>query len=177
MPRRILKRLTPARETLLANAWLRPFASVLGDPRLWAPQRRYVARAFGAGLAICFVPLPVHLPLAALTGVVARVNLPTIFATIFIVNPLTMVPIYYFAYRVGSAASGFQAQSFEFALSWDWLQNGLGPLWQPFLIGCLVCAIIFGLLGWLVVQIVWRTAVARRMRERKHRRGDRSLAS
>jgi uncharacterized protein len=154
----------------LGKPLVAPFASVLGDPRLWAPQRRYVSRAFGAGLAICFVPLPIHLPLAALTGIVARVNLPTIFASIFIVNPLTVVPVYYLAYRVGSWVSGFQAQPFEFTLSWDWLQHGLGPLWQPFLVGCLVCAIGFGLLGWLTVQVAWRIAVARRVQDRRRRR-------
>ena len=34
------------------------------DPGLWSLQRRAMTGAFGAGLAICFVPLPVHLPLA-----------------------------------------------------------------------------------------------------------------
>jgi uncharacterized protein len=164
MPRRVLKRMTPSRESLRDNRWLRPFAHWLGDPRLWSLQRRPVARAFGAGLAICFVPLPIHLPLAALVALWARVNVPTIIATVLLVNPLTMVPVYYFAYRVGLAVTDFRAERFRFELSWDWLQHGLGPLWQPFLIGCLVCSVVLGLAGWALVSGLWRWAVIRRKR-------------
>ena len=169
MPRRLLKRLTPSRDAIHANRWLRPFKHFLTDPRLWSPQRRTVAPAFGAGLAISFVPLPLHLVLATLVASVARVNVPTIIATVFLSNPLTLVPMFYFAYRVGAVMTGFQPQPFAFSLSWDWLQNGLGPLWQPFLIGCLICSIVFGLVGWLTVDVAWRTAVRRRMARRRAR--------
>ncbi len=62
--------------------------------------------AFGLGLSICFIPLPVHLPLAALLAIVRRVNVPTIVGTMFLVNPFTVVPVFYTAYRVGAAVLG-----------------------------------------------------------------------
>jgi hypothetical protein len=159
--RRSLKRWLPPPTTLHTKPWLRPFAHWLGDPRLWAPQRRTVARAFGAGIVIAFIPLPVHLPLAVFTALVARLHVPTIVATIFLVNPLTAVPVYYFAYRVGVAVTHFRPETFEFALTWDWLQHGLGPLWQPFLIGCAVSGVGLGLLGWLLLDRAWVLAVRR----------------
>ena len=169
MPRRFLKRFTPSRDAIHASRWLRPFKHLLTDPRLWSPQRRTVAPAFGAGLAISFIPLPVHLLLAALVAAVARINVPTIVATVFFSNPVTIVPIFYFAYRVGTLVTGFRPQPFEFSLSWDWLQHGLGPLWQPFLVGCLVCAVVFGLVGWFAVDQAWRTTVRRRLERRRAR--------
>ena len=55
-----------------------PFKRFLRDPRLWSLQRRTVTPAFGAGLAICFVPLPIHIPLAALVAIFCRIHIPTI---------------------------------------------------------------------------------------------------
>jgi uncharacterized protein (DUF2062 family) len=112
----------------------------------------------------------VHLPLATLVAVTWRINIPTIIATTLIVNPLTMVPIYYCAYRVGAAVSGAPVHRFGFRLSWDWLQHGLGPMWQPFLLGCLVCAVICGITGWLTLEFIWRRQVLHRRRTRHYLR-------
>jgi uncharacterized protein (DUF2062 family) len=161
MPRELLKRVLHPR-ALREQWYLRLFGSRLADPRLWSLQRRGVTGAFGAGLAICFVPLPVHLPLATLTAIVWRLNIPAIIATVFIVNPLTMVPIYYGAYRVGALITGVHPRHFGFKLSWDWLQHGLGPMWKPFLVGCLVCSIVCGITGWLGLELLWRWRVLNR---------------
>ena len=162
MPREFLKRIMPAPHALLDRWYLRLFGSRLADPRLWSLQRRGVTGAFGAGLAICFVPLPVHLPLATLIAIVWGLNVPVILATVFVVNPLTMVPIYYAAYRFGCLLTGTPARHFGFRLSWDWLQHGLGPMWKPFLIGCLASAIVCGSAGRLVLELVWRWSVMSR---------------
>ena len=69
MPRRLLKRITP-HPSKLQNRWfLRMFGPRVTNPRLWSLQRRSVTSAFGLGLAICFIPLPVHLPLAVLVAI------------------------------------------------------------------------------------------------------------
>lgn len=167
MPRRLLKKLTPHPGTLQNRWYLRVFGSRLSDPSLWSLQRRSVTSAFGAGLAICFVPLPIHLPLAALTAMAWRLNVPTIVATVFLVNPLTVVPIYYVAYRIGAAIMGTPNMRFAFSLSWDWLQRGLGPIWKPFLVGCLVCALGVGFAGRWGFELLWRWRVRTKYRNRK----------
>src|SRR5580658_5372966 len=166
MPRRWIKKFAPHPHTLLQRWPLRVFGPRLSDPKIWTLHRRGVTAGFGAGLAICFMPLPVHLPLAALAAITWRINLPTIVATTLLVNPLTMVPIYYAAYRVGAAVSGAPVHRFGFRLSWNWLQHGLGPRWETFLIGCLVCAIVCGIAGWLALEFIWRQQVMRRRRTR-----------
>jgi uncharacterized protein (DUF2062 family) len=170
MPRRLLKKLTPSASALRDRWFVRIFGERIADPRLWGLQRRAVTAAFGAGLAICFIPLPVHMIVAGIAAVLWRLNLPAIYGTIFLVNPITAVPVYYLAYRVGAALLGVSAQSFPhgpaFALSWEWLQNGFGPLWKPFLLGCVACAILAGLLGWLGLELIWRWRVTSRYRAR-----------
>ena len=167
MLRTFLKKFIPHAHTLQDRWYLRVFGGRLAHPGLWSLQRRAVTGAFGAGLAICFVPLPVHLPVAALAAIVWRLNVPTIFATVFLVNPLTALPIYYAAYRVGAAALRLPLRRFAFHLSWDWLQHGLGPAWKPFLLGCLICSIVAGFSGRIGLELLWRMRVRSRYRNRK----------
>ena len=137
------------------------------DPRLWGLCRKGVTGAFGIGLAICFIPLPVHVVVAGLLAITLRLNIPVIMGTIFLVNPLTMVPVYYLAYRVGAALLDVDPTSFAFQMSWDWLQNGLGPMWKPFLVGCLVCGAVGGVLGYMALELAWRWRVATKYRSRR----------
>ena len=167
MPRRLLKRITPHPSTLQNRWYLRVFGSRVTDPRLWSLQRRSVTSAFALGLSICFVPLPVHLPLAVLTAIAGRLNLATIVGTVFLVNPLTVVPVYYTAYRVGAAVLGLEPQRFRFKLDFEWLQYGLGPMWRPFLLGCLICSVLAGIIGWVGLEVLWRWQVRSRYRSRR----------
>jgi uncharacterized protein (DUF2062 family) len=167
MPRRLLKKIMPSPSALQTRWYLRVFGKRVTDPRLWSLQRRSVTTAFALGLAICFVPLPIHLPLAVLIAIVARLNVPTIVGTVFLVNPFTVVPVFYTAYRVGAAVLGLAPQRFRFKFDFDWLQYGLGPLWRPFLLGCLLCAVFAGLIGGLGLELMWRWRVRSRYRTRR----------
>jgi uncharacterized protein (DUF2062 family) len=167
MPRRLLKRLVPAQSALRGRWFLRPFGERLNDPRLWTLQRRGVTPAFGAGLAICFVPAPVHTLLAGSIAIVWRLNIPVILGTTFLLNPFTAVPVYYAAYRVGAWLMHLPRQHFRFVPTLSWFRHGLVPVWKPFLLGCAVCAVVVGLLGWLLTEAVWRWRVHARYRRRR----------
>jgi hypothetical protein len=169
MPRSLIRKLVPHPDKLRKRWIFRMFGSRLSDMHLWATGRRAITGAFGAGVAICFIPLPVHMPLALLSALIWRLNLPVLVATVFIVNPLTVVPIYYAAYRVGAALVGQEPTGFAFQLSWDWLQNGLGPLWKPFLTGCLVSGLALGYAAYAGLELAWRWNTLRRLRARRHR--------
>jgi uncharacterized protein (DUF2062 family) len=167
MSRRLLKKFTPHPEKLQKRWFLKLFGSRIADPRLWSLQRRSITAAFATGLAICFIPLPIHLPLATLIAIVARINVPTIIGTVFLVNPLTVVPVFYTAYRVGCVVLGVQPQRFAFRFSFEWLQYGLGPMWEPFLLGCLVCSVLASLTGWVGLELLWRWQVKSKYRARR----------
>jgi uncharacterized protein len=166
MPRRFLQKISPDPAALRGLWFLRPFAERLSDPQLWALHRRNVTYAFGAGLAICFIPLPVHLATACAVALLWRLNLPVICGTTFMLNPFTAVPVYYTAYRVGAALLPEPRHHFHFIASWHWFTHGLTPVWKPFLLGCLVCAIVAGFTGWLALEILWRCQVLARYRTR-----------
>ena len=166
MPRRLFRKITPRHETVRTHWALRPFARFFGDPRLWSLQRRTVTPAFGAGLAICFVPLPIHIPIAAMTAIFCRIHIPTIMLTLILSNPLTWGPMYYLAYKVGVIVMRAPPIAMKFEMSWDWVQHGLGPMWKPFLVGCGLTGAVFGLLGFALLDVLWRYNVRKRYRER-----------
>ncbi|GAC1660321.1 MAG: hypothetical protein PVS2B3_13510 [Steroidobacteraceae bacterium] len=167
MPRRLLKKFIPAPQFLRDRWFLRPFGTRLQDPQLWTLHRRGVTPAFGAGLAICFVPLPVHLLLACTTAVVCRLNIAVTCATTFLLNPFSAVPVYYAAYRVGAALMHAPRQHFKFVPTLGWFRHGLAPVWQPFVLGCLVCGVVAGVLGWALLELLWRAQVSSRYRRRR----------
>src|SRR6476646_6801562 len=166
MPRALFRKITPRSETLHSHWALRPFRRFFADPRLWSLQRRTVAPAFGAGLAICFIPLPIHIPVAAMVAIFCRINVPTIMVALVAVNPVTIVPAYLLAYKVGVLVTHTAERHFRFHMSWDWVQHGLGPMWKPFLVGCGLTGALFGLVGYALLDLIWRYSVRKRYRER-----------
>jgi uncharacterized protein len=166
MPLALLKRVCPTQRSVQGHWFLRLFGARVADPRLWKWCRRGVTAAFGAGLAICFIPLPVHFIVATLVALTWRINIPVIYTTILIINPLTVVPVYYLAYRLGAMLLNSAPHRFAFHMSWDWLEHGLGPMWEPFLLGCLVCGVVGGVLGYVVIELIWRWRAGVRYRNR-----------
>jgi uncharacterized protein len=167
MLRERLKNIIPDPHTLRERWFLRPFGQRLTDPQLWTLNRRGVTPAFGAGLAICFLPLPVHTLLAAGVAVVWRLNIPVIIGTTLLLNPFTAVPVYYLAYRVGAALLHTPHQHFHFVPSWQWFHYGLAPVWEPFVAGCIACGVLAGLIGWLALELIWRWQITSRYRGRR----------
>ncbi len=136
MPRRLLKKITPHPTTLQSRWYLKVFGSRVTDPALWSLQRRAVTAAFGLGLSICFIPLPIHLPLAVLIAILGRINVPTIVGTVLLVESLHRRAGVLHGLSGRAAVLGEPVENFDFQLSFDWVQHGLGPLWKPFLVGC-----------------------------------------
>lgn len=169
MPRQLVKKLSFWVTERQHHWYLRVFGSRITDPLIWSLNRHTITGAFGAGIAIAFIPLPVHTIAAVLAALYWRLNLPVALASTWVVNPFTVVPVYYGAYRLGAMLLRSTPHHFAFRLSWQWLEHGLGPRWKPFLLGCLVSAVVFGLLGRWVLELVWRSAVRRRYRLRHQR--------
>ena len=168
MPRQFFVKFRPVAEQLRHSRLFRVLGPKLRDARLWSLNRRAITCAFGAGVAICFVPLPIHLPLGLIAAMVWHLNVPAMVGTLLLVNPITVVPVYYAAYRVGALLLGTPPGEFRFALNWDWVQNGLGAFWKPFLLGCLVCAVVGGLAAWYLLELVWRISTVNRLNARRN---------
>ncbi len=166
MPRRLLKKLCPNPGSMQKRWYLRPFGDESPIRACGRSHRRAVTSAFGVGLAICFIPLPVHLLVAALIAVCWRINLPAIYGTTLLVNPLTCVPVYYTAYRVerrswGSARRASISTRPGVVRGRAWGRSGSPSCWAAS-----PCAIVTGLLGWLILEFVWRWRVKTKYRAR-----------
>jgi uncharacterized protein (DUF2062 family) len=130
--------------------------------------------AFFIGLFVAFMPIPGQVILAAVLAVLLSCNLPLSVGLVFITNPVTMAPIFFMAYKVGALIIDVPVQDVEFELSFFWLSNSLVAIWKPFLLGCIICGLFCGSLGYFVVSILWRLQVTRRWQERKKRRAARN---
>ncbi len=146
---------------------MRPFRLLLEQPVYWSLNRRSVTRAFALGLAISFVPVPVHFLLATLAALLLRLNVPAAIFGTFLANPLTMVPMYMAAYWVGCALLGISGSPIAFAMTWDWLTTALLPIWKPFLLGCLVLGSAAAVCGYVLLGGVWHLSLVFKYHERK----------
>jgi uncharacterized protein len=167
MPRQLFVRFRPIANKLRTSWYFRALGPRITDQRLWGLNRRAITSAVGAGIAIAFVPLPIHLLLGLLVVMIWHLNVPAMIATLTLLNPLTVVPIYFAAYRVGALLLGIKPGPFAFELSWNWLQSGLGSIWKPFLLGCLVCGVVGGYLAYLLLELAWRQNTMSRLRAKR----------
>ena len=178
-----LRRLLPTPEALAANRWLRWMGPALSHPRLWHMSRRGIA--MGCALGVFFgllVPIA-QIPLAAGAAMLLRANVPAAVASTLVTNPVTFGPVYYAAWRVGSALLGEPAAKPPPLLPLEpealplgaeppsWLartSKRLGQVGKPLLLGLGMFAIGFGLLVYALVHLVWVWRV--RMKRRQRRR-------
>ena len=68
---------------------------------IWVLNRKQVAGGLGLGVTLAFVPLPIQMLLCVPLSIILRVNLPAALGAVWLSNPLTAGPIFFFALRVG----------------------------------------------------------------------------
>ncbi|HHM06505.1 MAG TPA: DUF2062 domain-containing protein [Gammaproteobacteria bacterium] len=173
MPRRIIKRYLPDHNEIKKHRYLQCFGRLLHDPLLWHLNRRSVPGAMSVGLFCAFIPVPFQMLIAAGLAIFLRVNLPLSVALVWITNPLTMPPIFYFAYKFGAWLLDAPVTAVTFELSWEWLEEELTVIWQPFLLGCFVLGTLAAALGNVVVRIMWHIHIVRYIKIKRAQRLER----
>jgi uncharacterized protein (DUF2062 family) len=170
MPKKTLKRLMPDHRVIREHKHLRIFGTLLHDPNLFHLNRRSASGAFANGLFWTFMPIPFQMLPAALFAILFRVNLPLSVVLVWITNPLTMPPIFYFCYKVGSWLLDTPLHPMEFEVSLEWLSAELSLIWQPFLLGCFVVSVVSSLLGYFGIRGLWRLHLIRHWQHKKRER-------
>jgi len=170
MPRRFFRKFAIKRHEL-GDSWvLRPFQTMMHEPRYWGIRRRTVVPAFALGLFMSFMPFPLHPLWAALIALATRINIPIAVATTFVSNPLTMGPMYLAAYHLGAFVLNLEPQPFAFEMSIDWFLHTFVRYWQPISLGCVMMGTIAGAIGYVVVDVLWRLSLHEyKTMKRKHR--------
>ena len=153
------------------------FGRLLDDPYLFHLNERSVPGAFAVGLFCAWIPLPSQMIIAAALAIVFRVNVPLSVILVWITNPITIPPMFYFAYVLGTWVTGEPTKNFEFQLSFEWLMNEISVIGVPLLIGCSILAIVCSTAGYFIMRAFWNKRLARflhikverHQRERKRR--------
>ena len=156
-----LTRHIPTRDTVHEHRILRPFAPHLTHASLWRMTRRSVPRGVALGLFVAVIIPFMHTVIAALLAIPTRANVAIAAAFTLVVNPLTIPPMYYAAYRIGSwelhhdaplvnpaAAERFSS---ELGRLLFWLHEASGPI----AVGILTIAAIAAAIGYLGASLAW----------------------
>ncbi|MDT8281480.1 MAG: DUF2062 domain-containing protein [Gammaproteobacteria bacterium] len=170
MARKFFQRFLPKPQTIKENKILQIFGHWLHEPNLWHLNRRSVSGAFAIGLFFAWMPVPFQMVLAVGAAILLRKNLPLSVVLVWLTNPVTMPPMFYFAYLVGTWIIGAPVTDFSFELSFDWLLHELDAIWQPFLVGCFTLASLSSLLGYFAIDGFWRYNVINRRLKKPHLR-------
>ena len=152
----------PSRETIDSYRVLRPFAKQLRHPELWHMNAKSVPRGVALGLGVGVIIPFMHVILAVLLAIPVRANVAIAGAFTLVVNPLTIPPMYYAAYRIGSWELHHEAlgpdpaaareASGELARMLFWLHHASGPI----ALGILTISLSAALLGYVVSALIWR---------------------
>jgi uncharacterized protein (DUF2062 family) len=153
------------------------FGRLLDDPYLFHLNERSVPGAFAVGLFCAWIPLPSQMVIAAAVAIAIRVNVPLSIILVWVTNPITIPPMFYFAYVLGTWITGDPTQTFQFQLSMEWLMKEISVIGVPLLTGCAILGIISSAVGYLVLRSFWNPRlsrflhikVERHQRERKRR--------
>jgi len=166
----ILRRL-PDKEKLQRSFLYRVFGKNILAKDLWCFDARSLAGGASLGLFIAFTPtIPFQMILACLGALYFRVNLPIALLGCWVTNPLTAVPVYMVAWRIG----GFILHRIPLADKYvaayvegrpARIVMGSFCLWT----GCLILATIAALVSNLLVRWLWKEARLHRLGQGRQR--------
>lgn len=163
------KRILPAPEKLKNRLMLKLFLQRFSHAQIWQVNRHSIAAGMAVGLFFGNLPIPVQMPCAAIVAIFWRCNVPTAVFSTFFSNPLTMAPIYYGNYRLGSwlIGGGLPAGAhFNFAN----LASLGGRVLVALYTGSVVMGLISAVIGFLIVRVLWRLSLVREHKQRCRRR-------
>jgi len=171
-----IRRHITTRESIQRYRLLRPFARQLSQPALWRLTHRSVPRAVALGLFVGVIIPFLHTIIAAIFAIPVRANVAVAAAFTLLVNPLTIPPMYYAAYRIGSWELHHDARlvnpataehvSGELARFLFWIHEASGPI----AIGVLTIAVSAAVLGYVASALAWRAWLGSKWRQRRHSR-------
>ncbi|MFN3712898.1 MAG: DUF2062 domain-containing protein [Alcanivoracaceae bacterium] len=165
MPKRMFRKYLPSPDKIRQHRSLGFLGAVLSDPNLWHINRHSLAGAAFIGIFSALVPIPLQMVLAAVLAVRFKCNLPLSIVIVWFTNPFTVVPVFYFTYRVGAWLLGMPITP-PSQVNFAWLIEQMIPLW----VGSILCGLVFGGLAWGIIKLVWRLAVTRSWTVRKRQR-------
>ncbi|KPF68046.1 hypothetical protein IP84_11435 [beta proteobacterium AAP99] len=163
----------PSKEELAAHKWLRPWAERIVHPSLWHINRRSVSRGAALGMFFALLTPIGQIFFAALASLYARGNVPIAAATTFVTNPLTLAPVLYCEYAIGSLLLGRPVSWPTLPENEHWFWGAIQTvqyLGLPLVLGIVVLSVIAGIVTYFGIEAVWRWRSTRKWRTRRAQR-------
>jgi uncharacterized protein (DUF2062 family) len=167
MPKHFIRKITPDHQRIRSHPQLQVFGRRLHDPNLWHFNRRSASGAFAVGLFIAYLPLPFQMLYAASLAIVVRVNLPLSVALVWITNPITIPPMFYFSYRLGAWLLRVEAIDLEFQMDLQFMLAEIGEIWWPLMLGSLICGTALAAASYVTIRGLWRWHLVCEVKKRR----------
>ncbi|QRN41810.1 MAG: DUF2062 domain-containing protein [Neisseriaceae bacterium] len=156
----------PRQEELFNSKWLRPFEPYFNKSYYWSFHRKNVAMAVAVGMFCGLMPGPTQMLSAFLLAYLLRANISVAFFTTLYTNPLTYLPLYYLAYKIGVwVIDGGQSinhlLSIQVISDWsfhelmDWFSNNL----SYFVVGVPILGISLALISYYSILYLWKFCI------------------
>jgi uncharacterized protein (DUF2062 family) len=183
MPRKFIRKYLPTHQSILDNRWIAWCGPWLKHHNLWHLHRRSVAGGVAVGLFAGLIPGPLQVLTAVILTILFRVNLPVAALTTFYTNPLTIVPLYYVAYRFGTLVTMSDAARMPTTFSMEghdltsWIPamtDWMVSLGKPLAVGLPLLAVTLAVAGYLLVDGGWRLYVHLAWRSRLQQHKDKT---
>ena len=157
------------RKSLKRFGWL---GDHLHSQELWHFSRRSVAGGVSLGFFLAFIPIPIQMLLAIPASIIVGVNLPITMLALWISNPLTMAPLFLFAYKIGAWVTNQSGslKSLAFEPTFAGLADKLTEIWWPLSVGCLISGLAAAVIGNILVRWLWMIFLLRSRRNNRRAR-------
>ena len=165
--KKFLQKYTP-NNTKIGLGWL---GKHLHDPCLWNWNRKSISKAFAVGFFCAFLPIPFQMAVAAVFAVIFSANIVLSMTLVWITNPITMGPIFYFTYKLGCIVLDTRIDPY-FSFSWLYLKQALVTGLPALLLGSLIAASIASIIGFSAIQWLYRHRVGKRIKRWKNQQFD-----
>jgi uncharacterized protein (DUF2062 family) len=169
MAKKLFRKYLPHPDVIVKNRWIKLLGPRLQEPSLWHINRRSCSGAVALGIFCAFIPVPFQMLIAAILAIWLRVNILIAVPMVWISNPFTLGPMFYFCYLLGVEMLSLEPQGFHFELSFEWLLNSLAAIWQPFLLGCFTAGAVSALASFILVRILWHLHILNHIKVRAKR--------
>ncbi len=180
MPRKHFRKYLPTHKAMTDNRFVAWFGPWLKHHNLWHLHRRSVAGGVAVGLFAGLIPGPLQILTGVVLSILFRVNLPVAALMTLYTNPLTIVPLYYVAYRYGAlvtmtdTANQMPSAFSTEGLPWhEWLPalvDWMVSMGKPLAVGLPLLAITLAAIGYLLVDNGWKLYVRLAWRTRARQR-------
>lgn len=170
MAKKLIKKYLPHPNRITDNRWIKMLGPRLQEPDLWHINRKSCSGAVAVGLFMAFMPVPFQMLLAGIVAIYFRYNVLIAIPMVWLSNPITIPPFFYFCYWIGTLLLGVEIHDFHFELTFDWLMHGLLDVWQPFLLGCFMVGAISAALGFAFIRLMWRYHIWTHIKHRRLRK-------